>query len=101
MNKPTIKKIIPLLTLLLLISCGSKLKGTWKCSGGMVDDLEFLNGEQVIVGLFGAKATNTYVLNKDTLNIKTDKADLVFKVVGDELKGEKYFAFMEVGNCKK
>ena len=48
-----------------------------------------------------AKATNTYVLNKDTLNIKTDKADLVFKVVGDELKGEKYFAFMEVGNCKK
>ena len=45
MNKPTIKKIIPLLTLLLLISCDSKLKGTWKCSGGMVDDLEFLNGK--------------------------------------------------------
>ncbi|MBP6739716.1 MAG: hypothetical protein KA146_06980 [Leptospiraceae bacterium] len=101
MNKPTVYKIIYLFTLTLLISCGSKMKGTWKCTGGMVDDLEFLNGEQVIVGLFGAKATNTYVLNQDTLNIKTDKADLVFKVVGEELKGEKYFAFMEVGNCKK
>jgi hypothetical protein len=95
------KTILILVLLSLSLSCGSKMKGNWKCDGGMVDNLEFLNGEQVILGLMGTKSTTSYVLNKDTLNIKTDKADVVFKIVGEELKGEKYFGFMDVGNCTK
>jgi hypothetical protein len=49
----------------------------------------------------GAKVTSSYVLNNNTINIKTDKGDLVFKVAGEELKGEKYFGLMEIGNCRK
>jgi hypothetical protein len=67
----------------------------------MVDGLEFLADDQVIFSLMGAKVTSTYLLNNNTINIKTDKGDLVFKVAGEELKGEKYFGFMDVGNCKK
>ena len=90
-----------LLILSAFQSCGNRINGSWKCEGGMVDGLEFLKGDQVILELMGAKLTTSFVINNDTMNIKTDKADIVFKISGEELVGEKYFGLMNVGNCKK
>jgi len=93
-------KLLYVAIIAILLSCGSNMEGEWKCDGGMVDGMKFLGGDKVILNLFGAQFTTTYIKTGNVINIKTDKADLVFTDEGTTLKGEDYFMY-RCGNCKR
>ncbi len=80
--------------MLILQGCSNSLNGEFKCKNELYSGLVFSENSVIIKSeIFGVKQeySTTYRRSGEQINVKTDKSDLVYKIVNSNtLQGQEF-----------